>query len=98
MKMTYNGVLYQSESEMCKALGISYKTYTKRKYKGWTLEQCINGRKIDRTHAHAITYNGVVYQSETKMCKALGINRRTYNSRKNKGWTLDECINGLIEY
>lgn len=93
-EIEYQGVLYSSEKQMCESIGLRYETYGDRKYKGWSFEECINGRD---KKCNVITYNGITYNSERVMCETLGVSYNNYSGRKYKGWTLEECIYGKRE-
>ncbi len=52
-------------------------------------EECIYDKNVIN-----ITYNGKLYKSYKELCKYYCINYRTFLSRKKRGWSLYDCING----
>ena len=84
-KITYQGVTYSNEKEMCKALNFPYNTYVARKRKGMLLEE-----RLNTPVGNSIVYQGVTYPNEKEMCKALNFPYGTYLARKNKGMPLDK--------
>lgn len=87
----YNGVTYKTQLDMCRALDVNYKTYIQRKHNGYSLDECINGKKKNKRN-NKITYKGITYESEAAMCRALGINYKIYKSRKAHGQSFEQCI------
>lgn len=91
--ITYKGITYASESEMCYRLGVKYNTYMKRKSSGKTLEECLSIDKEERGRkGNEVYYQGRVYKSEKALCEARGVNYNSYLSRKSSGKTLEECL------
>ena len=44
------GVEYKTMKSMCNAVGIKYSVFLSRKHLGWTLEECLYGRKKGGKH------------------------------------------------
>lgn len=83
----FEGKEYPSYAELCRVKNLSYKTFSTRREKGYTLKECIYGRK-------PIKYKGKSYRNERELCKKQGVNYSTFAKRKQNGYTLEECIKG----
>lgn len=108
MAKDHLGNVYASNEEMCKAYGIKENTFYARRYRGMSLEQCLtyrrqgsNGKqKKDHDLRNESTVDieertdhlGNVYRTVTEMCKHYGVNRSTYKSRINRGFTKEEAL------
>jgi hypothetical protein len=91
---------FNSIKELCDYYELKYDTFMKRQNRGWTLEECILGRKtkqkpkiMDKTKRKSgIEYEGKFYKSQKDLCDTYGISFNTFRSRYHRGLTLDECL------
>lgn len=86
----YLGNKFKTEKDMCEYHGVPYKLYLSRKGRGKGLEEALQPYSKNKI----IDPNGIEYKSYIDMCKAWNVNIFSFQQRKNKGWTLLECLEG----
>jgi len=96
--IVFEGNSYSSISALCRAKKVSHGTFRKRKNKGWSIEECVYGRKKDRKNTKPIEFRGIIYPSYRDLCKKYNVEYAKFVSRKNVGkWSIEECIFGRNE-
>lgn len=97
----HEGVEYPSITAMCAAWGVRMSTFLTRKAKGYPLELCLSsGSLVALANARnrnakktATDHLGVEYPSIKEMCQAWGVDRDTYNTRRNKvGMSIEDSL------
>ena len=95
------GITYPSESDMCRHYGINLTTYRKRIENGHTIEEALSKKRIKHkpyertTNKEQVTdHLGNIYINQAAMCKHYGITNSNFCKRRNRGWTLKECLIG----
>ena len=80
--------------DLCNFYGVKPNTFYQRKHRGFTLEECIFGRKkkVKIPKTRCIDHLGNCFKSEREMCRSHNVVYRTYFSRKRKGWSLENCL------
>ena len=81
---------------MCETYGISKNTFLRRQKNGYSIEKCLctPAKKRQRTGNECVDHKGNTYKSQRKMCEAYGIGVAVFEYRKNKGYGLQECLEG----
>ena len=69
----HNGILYESESEMCRAHGVNFGTYQSRRDKGLPIKACLTPYQNPFKEGNAFIYKNKEYKSLKACCDDLGI-------------------------
>lgn len=102
-KLFVEGKGFKSEAEACRFYGIKFVTYRNRKYKGYSIEECLGikensklgGKRFDSQHYHKskeITVEGKKYKSRADAARAYGKTEAQVRSLLEKGRTLEESL------
>lgn len=93
----HNGKIYESESEMCKAHGVSLSLYQSRRKNGLPLKNCLTPYKNPYSQGKTFTYNGKQYRSLKTCCDKLNIlYHSVYQQINRNGLTPTEAIDKII--
>ena len=86
----YNGIVYPSLVQLCKAKKLNAHTVQARLDYGWTIEEAVE----DKQHIRRYYYDhlGNEFDSIDTMTEHYGITPKLYRSRIHKGWTLEEVL------
>ena len=87
---------YENMKIMCHHYGIDYSTFRQRRKLGWTLQECLEGKRKKQDSKADIKYRtdprGVVYPTVKQMCEEYKINQCTYMSRIRSGKSVKEAL------
>ena len=87
------GQEYKTKTEMCKAYGVNYATYLRRKKKGMSTEEALTKPVKKRSKAETVTdHLGKKYPSIRAMAKAYGISHTTYTQRLENGMSVKDAL------
>jgi dCMP deaminase len=79
------GNQFDTKLEMCKHWGVRLDVFNYREALGYSLEQCLNGKKV-------VDHLGNEFSTQVEMCDYWGVNIGTYNWRRRSGWDLEESL------
>ncbi len=90
------GYRYKNLTEMCKLYNISAGTYKARLDNGYSLQECLEGRK---TNTPVEDHMGRMYANKSEMCKAYGVDLTTYQKKRKAGLSVKDSLknNKLVE-
>lgn len=85
---------------MCAAYHVKMPTYETRRNKGWSLQDCLEGRDYRTLRKMGVGYigkkcedhTGKQYESTKAMCDAYGIYPATFCKRMSRGSTIEEAL------
>lgn len=83
---------YDSTVKLCKAYGVSYKTFRKRIAQGMTVEEALHCKSRLGRKPKSVEIDGETYTSISEMCKAYGISYSTYRDRTARGVPITEAV------
>jgi hypothetical protein len=86
-KRDSHGEPYSSLNELCDRLGISVSAYLYRLRHNIPLDQKNNIQPVK-------DHKGIEYPSIAAMLRAYKVQTCTFQKRRKKGWTLEECLMG----
>lgn len=94
MKYIIDGNKFESVKEICKFYDIKENTFYQRRRRGFTIEECIFGRKpkVKSRSCKCTDYNGMQFNSIREMCEYHNVPYGIYMNRKHRGHTLKECL------
>ena len=95
-----HGNEYPSFAAMCRAYNLKPLTVNYRLKRGLSLEEALADGRIKigprntrkKSAVKCMDHKGNHYPSYAEMCKAYNISRFTFAKRKERGWTLEECL------
>lgn len=83
---------------MCSFYNVKVPTFYTRRWKGWTLKECLLGRdKSQRTYKHSTPrrdHNNNEYDTDREMCEAYNIPPKRFYRRRYLGWDLKTSLLG----
>lgn len=92
------GVQYNSQKELCEAFGVNKDTFSSRLKSGWTTEEALNlvkrGRVSKNSRPCEVTFEGKTYSSYAELCRDKKVCGVTFNRRRRKGFSIEECLYG----
>jgi hypothetical protein len=103
-KFYVDGKGFKSEVEACNFFGVKFVTYRSRKYKGYSIEECLGitensnlgGKRFtSNQHFHKskeVIVNGEKYKSRADAARAFGKTPEQVRSLLDKGRTLEEAL------
>lgn len=94
VKIEYNGKHYDSFTQLCKEYNVPLANFSKRKSRGYSIEECIYGRRDIKVN---YTYNNKGYYSLMEIAKEYNISLSTLSGRLSSGYSLKDAIEGNIE-
>ena len=83
---------FETVKSMCGYWNINLLTFFDRKQKGWSLKECLCGRKIVNPNASATDHLGNRFDNLDDMCNHWGKSRTSFDFRRNLGWSLKDCL------
>lgn len=88
------GNKYKTETEMCKAYGLSPMTYRYRRIKlGWSLQKSLETKSGEITYKNTVyDFLGNEYFNRTEMCKAYNINLGKLDFCEKRGYSIERCL------
>ena len=90
--ITFNGVEYKSERELCQKYKVCNNVFRQRYHRmGWSLEESL-GVKERKKSRHEISVLGKTFRSRTAAAKYYGLKQSTVTSRLNYGYSLEEAL------
>lgn len=95
----HKGNRYESESDMCRAYGVSSAAYRYRKRQGLSMALCLQAYNSPFSNGEneGFTYNGKNFKSMSSCCKKMGIPYHTVYQRVTvKGQKPEDAINYII--
>lgn len=99
MVKDYKGREFESYKQMAVFYHVPYKTFLSRKKENWSLEECLTGKKTKRKSSvdasKRTDHLGRVYPTVEDMCEAWGVSVNNYDTRRHKGYSLEECLTGI---
>lgn len=94
----HNNVMYDSESDMSKAHGVSLGLYQARRNKGLSIKECLTPYKSPFSQDEGFLYKGKAYKSLRACCAELNIlYHSVYQQVKRNGLSSDEAIDKIVE-
>ena len=90
-----DGTVYPSFRSLCRAHQISDDLVRNRMQCGWTLEEALAGKTVKQkrvANTPCEDHLGNSYSSLAEMCRSYNIRQSLFVFRRNKGWTLEECL------
>ena len=89
----HKGNTYPSFSSMAKAYNLTSACLSRRLniYK-WTLEKSLTVPAKPNGGTTCYDHKGIRYRSLTLMCKAYGIQRKTFSYRIQNGWSIEKAL------
>ncbi len=95
----HNGIIYDSESEMCRAHGVSLGTYQSRRDKGLPIKSCLTPYKNPFSKGKHFYYKDKEYKSMKACCDDLGIlYHSVYQQINRNGLSPTDAIDKIIYY
>ena len=105
-KLTVQGKSFVSEMEACRYYDVRYITYRKRKYKGYSAEECLGlkeifdkrtvqdkARNVGKQPPIKLEVGGKIYTSYTSLARAYDLPHYVVNQRiKKYGYTPEEAV------
>lgn len=89
----FQGVRYNSITEMCDAFGILPETYNRRlKVYGWSMEKALTTPAKKNGGVAYYDHKGTRFKSFSKMCEAYGKSRKTVKYRLDNNWNLERAL------
>jgi len=93
----HEGKEFASQNEMCEHWGVKLNTFQDRKRKGWSLEECLVGRKTCKKKIKNIKdHKGNKFINEREMCEHWVVKYATFRQRLNYGHTLEDALTGWV--
>lgn len=92
--ITIAGIRYETFAQACRVLNKSEHRMRRLLRDGRTPDEAFSlpgGRKL----CYPVTFRGYTYPSETKLAAAFRVNRATYQARRSRGYTVEQCL-GLV--
>lgn len=84
----HNGKQFKTVKDMLAYYGVSSSTFSHRKKKGLSLEECLTPPKAVVVQDHL----GNQFNTEKEMCEYHGVASSTFYGRKKKRLSLEECL------
>lgn len=91
----HKGNKFDTVREMVAHYGISPSQFSKRRKKGWTLEECLHPTK-QKTTEIVRDHKGNRFETIREMVAHYGITESQFHHRKKIGMTLEECLQPKI--
>ncbi len=96
----YGGKWYHSYAQLASTHNINPKTLYSRLKRGWTLDEALQGKSIEAKpskinnvkESKCIIFRGKSYKSYKELAKDYGINYQTFQHRRHKKWSLEDCV------
>lgn len=91
---------FKTQKEMCEYWHIETNTYKARIRSKWPIEDALtvpkNGkrRNISEKETHVTDHFGHKFKSIGAMCDHWNVSQRTFCKRRDKNWSLEECLTG----
>lgn len=89
---------YKSVTEMCRAYGINRLTFQSRTSYGWSVEEALTGKSPYTGKSGApmpcTDHRGKEFPSISAMCQHWGVAVATFHSRRARGWSLEDALEG----
>lgn len=82
----HKGVSYKSQKEMCDAYEVAESLFCKRHKRGWTLQECLEGKKPFYSR------DGKDFYTQKEICDTYNIHPNTMRKKLSQGYTIDEII------
>ena len=98
------GKEFKSYAEACRHYKVSEMTFHSRKSRGYSIEQCLGledvpDKRFGNTKNRGKQYRGKPveiegkkFKSRKEACKYYNVNVATFQWRKRKGWTIEQCL------
>jgi len=100
---TVEGVEYENLPSIARAYGMKEMTVYKRYNRGMRGDDLVPPKlrkdyvppppREPKKSKRLVEIGGVTYKSRAEACRKLGVERHTYNNRRARGATLEECFN-----
>lgn len=90
----HQGIEYDTLADMCRAYGVEYKIYRRRRKLGWSLREALTEKDNPiKPNSRACTdHLGHEFVSIVEMCKYWHITSDLHKGRLRDGWTLEETL------
>jgi hypothetical protein len=86
----FNGVIYSSIEEMCKAYNVASSMYKDRIYKGWNQKDAL--LKPSGEHYVFTDHKGVIYSSMAECARSYNIPEKVLYARLASGWNIKTAL------
>lgn len=90
---------FPSISAMCRHWNVKLSTYRERRKRGWDIEQALTAPEKpinDPDPVACVDHEGRTWPSKNAMCRHYGVTRYCFESRIQRGWTLEQALTGDI--
>lgn len=94
----HTGRVFPTIKDMCEYWGIPRSTYNSRLRNGWTIEEALTDTGQCKRFIPCTDHTGRKFPSLNAMCRAWYVTSKTYNERRERGWTLEEALTGTGPY
>lgn len=98
MATDHEGKCFPDEKAMIKHWGIPFYTYNYRKKNNWPLKKILTTPVKQRKTKTWVDHLGNTYRTQLDMCEHYGVDITTYNTRLNRGDTVEEALTGHVYY
>ena len=89
------GNAFSTVQEMLAYHNVSSNEYYHRKQIGWSLRECLTGEHLDDAENYFYDHKGNKFKNAKEACKFYQVNETTFGYRKQKGFSLEECLTGI---
>lgn len=86
----HKGNIFPTKKAMLAHYEVHYILFTNRTRKGWSLEECLTGKK-NSVYDHL----GNAFKTEKELCSYHNVDRNIYQGCKKHGYSIEQCL-GLI--
>ena len=88
---------FDSQIDMCRHWGVDERTFYRRLQRGYSVEQCLTGRDIDKGTGKKKScedHLGNSFNSQADMLRYWGVTAPVYYNRLKLGHSLESCLTG----
>lgn len=95
----HNGNVYDTVKDMCKANGVSVRSYYKKLKAGKTKKEALT-KTVRREAPEELRtgLDGTVYSTIKEMTQHYGLSDAVYKNRLNLGWSKEEALTKKLKY
>ncbi len=98
--VTFLGITYANQNELCAAHDVKFSTFRKRLSSGWSMGQALGvryrrgrrGGTSINSRGVPVVVAGVVYPSQSACAKKFGLKPHTIINRLKLGWTPEQAV------
>lgn len=86
---------FSTTQDMLRYHNVSSVKYYSRIKNGWSLEEALMGERSDDTEDCFYDHKGNKFKNAKEACEFYHVNETTFGYRKQKGFSLEECLTGI---